>query len=128
MRISRTLVRQVVSYGIIGGASALLDLLLFTVLYSRFSISEFLANIISVHAGMAVSFTLNRRFTFKKTDRVLFRATTFYLTGLFGLLLSEGLLWLGRSMVLPVISVKIASVFIVAAVQFMMNRLIAFGK
>jgi putative flippase GtrA len=128
MKLSKVLVKQVLLYGVIGGCSALLDLLLFTLLYVKFTINEFLANVISVHAGIGLSFMLNRNFNFKKTDRVLFRASSFYLTGLFGLLLSQGLLWFGTVMTLPVMSVKIVSVFIVAAVQFTINKLITFGK
>jgi len=124
----KILVRQILLYGVIGWCSALLDLLLFTLLYYGFSVNEFLTNVISVHAGIALSFILNRKFNFKKTDRVLFRVVSFYLIGLLGLLLSNGLLWLGRAMTLLVMPVKITSVFIVAIVQFTLNKLIAFGK
>lgn len=127
MKVSRELIRQVLLYGIIGGSCALLDLLLFTLMYKRLSVNEFIANIISVHAGIAASFMLNRTVNFKKTDRVLFRAASFYLTGLFGLALSEGLLWLGaRYLNFAVIPVKIATVFIVAGAQFTLNKSVAF--
>jgi putative flippase GtrA len=115
-------------YGVIGGGSAFLDFLLFTLMYKQFGMNEYLANGISVHTGIAMSFILNRKFNFKKTDRVLFRAVSFYLTGLFGLALSQGLLWLGGILLLPVVTVKFASVFIVAAVQFVINKLVAFNK
>jgi putative flippase GtrA len=106
----------------------LLDLLIFYCLYDKFSINEFITNIISVHAGIALSFTLNRKYNFQKTNRVVFRAVSFYLTGLFGLALSEGLLWLGAYLEFPIMLVKVGTIFIVAAVQFVSNRLIAFGK
>ena len=128
MKIDKQLFRQVVLYGIIGGASALLDFLLFSLMYVVIDINELIANIFSVHAGIAMSFILNSKFNFKKTDKVLFRAGAFYLTGLFGLALSGGMLWFGGIMDFPVLLVKFVSIFVVAAVQFTLNKLIAFRK
>ena len=128
MRISKQLVRQVVLYGIIGGGSALFDFLLFTLMYTLFGINELVANIFSVHMGIAMSFMLNSRYNFKKTDKILFRAIAFYLTGLFGLALSSGMLWLGGAMEFPILMVKFVSIFVVAVAQFTMNKLIAFRK
>lgn len=128
MNIDRNLIRQILMYGVIGGASALLDFLLFSLMYKQFGMNKYLANVISVHAGIAVSFILNRKFNFKKQDKVLFRAVSFYLTGLFGLALSQGLLWFGGVLLLPVVMVKFTSIFIVAAVQFAINKQVTFGK
>jgi putative flippase GtrA len=126
--IDERLIYQIVLYGIIGGGSALLDFMLFTLMYKKFGWNEYLANCISVHSGIAMSFILNRKFNFKKTDRVMFRAISFYITGLFGLALSQGLLWLGGFLLLPVVMVKFTSIFMVAAVQFVINKLVAFNK
>jgi len=128
MKIDERLIRQIILYGIIGGVSAFLDFLLFTLMYKQFGMNKYIANGISVHVGIATSFILNRKFNFKKTDRVLFRAVSFYLTGLFGLALSQGLLWFSGILLLPVVLVKFASIFIVAAVQFVINKLITFNK
>jgi len=125
---NQLLIRQIVFYGIIGGGSAFLDYILFMLLYKYLGMNEYLANCISVHAGIATSFLLNRSFTFKKTDKLLFRAASFYLTGLFGLLLSQGLLWLGGVLSLSVMLAKFISIFFVAAVQFVINKLITFNK
>ncbi|MCL2078777.1 MAG: GtrA family protein [Oscillospiraceae bacterium] len=127
-KIDKQLIRQVLLYAVIGGTSALLDFILFTLFYKQFGINEYLANGISIHAGIAMSFILNRKFNFKKNDRILFRSISFYLTGLFGLALSQGILWLGTIMLLPVITVKLISIFIVAAIQFVVNKIITFGK
>ena len=128
MKIDKQLFRQVILYGLIGGASALLDFLLFSLMYVVIDINELIANIFSVHAGIAMSFILNSKYNFKKTDKVLFRAGAFYLTGLFGLALSGGMLWIGGIMDYPVLIVKLVSIFVVAAVQFTLNKLIAFRK
>jgi putative flippase GtrA len=126
--IDERLIRQIVLYGIIGGGSALLDFMLFTLMYNKFGWNEYLANCISVHSGIAMSFILNRKFNFKKNDRVMFRAISFYITGLFGLALSQGLLWLGGFLLLPVVMDKFTSIFMVATVQFVINKLVAFNK
>jgi putative flippase GtrA len=128
MKPKREFMRQLAMYGVIGGCSALLDILLFTLLYSALMLNEFIANIISTHFGIALSFTLNSNFNFRKTDRLLFRALSFYLTGVAGLALSEGLIWLGNHMRLRVVAVKVATVFIVAVLQFTVNKLVAFKK
>jgi putative flippase GtrA len=128
MIIDKRLMRQIVLYGIIGSCSAFFDFSLFTLLYAMVGMNEFIANTISIHAGIAMSFTFNRKYNFKKTDRILFRAGAFYLTGLFGLLLSSFILWLGGVLSFPILIVKFISIFIVAAVQFTINKLITFGK
>jgi putative flippase GtrA len=128
VKYDKRLVRQVVLYGVIGGASALLDYSLFTVMYKIAGMNKLIANIVSVHAGIATSFILNRRYNFRKTDKIVFRAGAFYLTGLFGIGLSTAMLWIGGMIGLPVLPVKFVSIFIVAAVQFTLNKLIAFGK
>jgi len=128
VNIDKHLIRQIFMYGIIGGASAFLDFLLFTLMYKQFEMNKYPANGISVHAGIAMSFILNRKFNFRKTDRVLYRAVLFYLTGLFGLALSQGLLWFGGVLSLPVVMVKLTSIFIVAAVQFAINKQVTFNK
>ncbi len=128
MKLDKDFIRQIGLYGIIGGSSALLDFLIFTLLFSRAGMNEYLANAISVHAGIAMSFILNRKFNFKKTDRVLFRALSFYATGLGGLALSQGLLWAGGALLLPVIAVKCFTIFIVALIQFIINKRITFNK
>jgi len=127
MRVDRQLIRQFIFYGVIGFSSALLDFLLFTLLFKIFEINKYFANGISIHAGIAMSFILNRKFNFKKTNRTFFRAVSFYLTGLFGLILSQGLLWIGGVFIFPVITVKFVSIIFVAAFQFTLNKLITFG-
>ena len=128
MKYARNFIRQVILYGIIGGASAFLDFVLFMLLYAVLSMNEFFANTISVHTGIAMSFMLNRKYNFKKTDRLPFRAVSFYLTGLFGLALSHGMLWLGNTLSMYVVLAKFVSIVLVAAVQFTLNKSITFKK
>ena len=128
MKIDKELLRQIVLYGIIGGFSAALDFMFFTA-FIFLAMNSFVANAISVHIGIFTSFQLNRRYNFKRTDKVFRRSMIFYLTGLTGLTISMFLLWLGESVIgLPVLIAKGGSIFIVAAVQFMINKMITFHK
>jgi len=126
MITEKAVIRQILLYGVIGATSALFDFLLFALMYKAMGMNEFIANVISVHTGIALSFTLNSRYNFKKTDRPLLRAMPFYLTGLFGLALSQCLLWLGGVLLLPVLLTKLLSILFVGAVQFIINKFVTF--
>ena len=120
--------RQAFLYGVIGACSSGLDAVLFAVLCGPLAWNPYVANVLSVHCGIFCSFLLNRRFNFKMTDRPLSRFLMFYATGLFGLLLSQLILWAGSLVCSYLMAVKIFSIFVVAAVQFLLNRTFAFGK
>lgn len=121
-------IRQAISYAIIGMFSAGIDTFIFIGLFKYFLWNQYCANAISVSFGIICSFFLNRRFTFKATDYTLKRFFLFYGTGLFGLSISQLILWLGNILSLNTLLVKIFSVFFVAAIQFFINRGIAFRK
>lgn len=124
----KILLRQTISYGFIGMLSAGLDAFIFTGLFTWLQWDPYIANAISIHCGILCSFALNRKITFRATDKTGKRFLMFYGTGLFGLLLSQGILWLGPRFCESVLLVKLASIFLVAAVQFLLNRTFAFGQ
>jgi putative flippase GtrA len=68
-------------FGLVGIANTLVDLVIYTVLVSV-GLPIVVANLISTSAGMALSFTLNRNFTFRakggnaRTQAILFFAVT----------------------------------------------------
>lgn len=126
MKPDKAFFRNLVLYGIIGGLSSGLDFLVFTLLFKILGMNELLANLISVHCGIFLSFFLNSRYNFKKTDHLKERFIPFYLTGLFGLLLSSGILWLGDRLGVDTLLTKLGSIVIVALVQFFINRSVAF--
>lgn len=123
----RAFLRTFILYGIIGAISAGTDALLFYLLFRLVGVNEYLANLISTHAGIFLSFLLNRNFNFKKKDQTGKRFVSFYLTGLFGLALSSGLLKLGNYFGFDPLIVKLFAIVIVAVVQFFINRVVAFG-
>lgn len=124
----RPLLREVFLYGVIGGSTASLDVLLFQLLYSA-GATLFVANFISVNIAIATSFTLNAKYNFRKTDDLAKRASKFFSVGYFGLLISFALLWLGvEVMHLDELYVKVFSVLVAAAVQYLLNKFLTFRR
>ena len=118
--------QQLILYGVIGGLSASLDFAVFLGLFELLHLHYQVANAISVHAGITLSFILNRRYNFKVFDKVGARFLRFYLTGLFGLLISFSILRFGSALGYPPPIVKVASIVIVALVQFIINKMVTF--
>lgn len=123
----KELLRNLVLYGLIGCLASGTDALVFFVLTSLCNIYPLYANLISVPIGILISFLLNRRFNFKVTDHPVKRGVIFFMVGLFGLLISQGILWLGMSTSFEPIVVKLFSIVVVALIQFTLNKLISFG-
>ena len=119
--------RELILYGLIGGFCAALDFGVYTML--GLWIPYLWANVISVHCGIFASFFLNRSLNFKLKDKAPLRFAVFYLVGLSGLALSEGLIWLmvSHSGWDPVLA-KLLTVFVVALYQFLFNKFITFRK
>ena len=119
--------RELILYGLIGGFCAALDFGVYTVL--GLWIPYLWANVLSVHCGIFTSFFLNRSLNFKVKDKAAQRFTIFYLVGLSGLALSEGLIWLLASQFAwnPILA-KLLTVFVVALYQFLLNKFITFKK
>ncbi len=121
--------RHVILYGLIGGFSAMLDFLVYAFLTSMFEINYLVSNTISVNVGILTSFFLNRQYNFKIKDRKKTRFFSFYIIGLGGLLFSSLLLKvLVEHMHMNEILSKLVTVFIVAGIQFLLNKFITFKK
>ena len=119
--------RELILYGLIGGFCAALDFGVYTML--GLWIPYLWANVLSVHCGIFTSYFLNRSLNFKVKDKAAQRFTIFYLVGLSGLALSEGLIWLLASQFAwnPILA-KLLTVFVVALYQFLLNKFITFKK
>lgn len=121
-------IRQLVLYGFIGACCATLDFVSFS-FFRHIGTPLLLSNIASVHIGIGVSFLLNAFFNFKKTDYFLRRSLTFLGVGYFGLAISSGLLYFGVSVLgYPESVIKLATIIVVAAVQFILNKKISFKE
>ncbi|MDR1442674.1 MAG: GtrA family protein [Bifidobacteriaceae bacterium] len=119
-------IRQVIVYGIFGATAAAIDYCAFIVLHDL-GLNLFVANVISVNIGIAVSFTCNAFFNFRRTDKLARRALVFFGVGWSGLVLSTLILLLGVNLMgLHPNWVKAGSIIVVAAYQFTINKLVTF--
>jgi putative flippase GtrA len=123
----RALLQQVASYGVIGLASAGLDVVLFWLMVNHTQVPPQLANVASVSTGIVLSFSLNRVFTFNRRDYTLQRLLVFVVVGLIGMGVSAAILAAGLHFGMAAIGAKGISVFVVAAVQFVLNRGVTFS-
>lgn len=118
--------REMFLYGIIGGFSSCVDMLVFMVLCNA-GMHMAVANFISVNVGMGFSFVLNTYVNFKKTDRMSKRAACFFMVGYSGLVLSMLIIWFGmRVLGMEKMLVKIVSIVIVATVQYLLHKWVTF--
>ena len=124
----KDLIREMFLYGIIGLTSAGIDTLVFHLLTKKVGMYSLFANMISVPIGICISFTLNLSFNFKTKDHVLKRFISFFAVGMFGLVLSEAILAIGEQQDWNILITKIASVVIVAIIQYILNKFISFRK
>lgn len=122
------LLKELFLYGVIGVISSSVDALLFKALITYWLENYLIVNSISVIAGILISFTLNLYFNFKTFDNILKRFISFFSVGIFGMLLSSMILTVGDKLNIDIFIVKLASIVIVAAIQFVLNKLLSFRK
>lgn len=120
------LFKQLFLYAIIGTFSSTIDALFFHFLVYKVHIYSVIANIFSVVLGIVISFILNLNFNFKVKDKIFVRFLSFFTIGLLGLLLSTIIIALGEKLNWDIFITKIGSIFVVALVQFILNKLISF--
>ncbi|GAA4533082.1 GtrA family protein [Amycolatopsis samaneae] len=88
-------------FGLVGVANTLLDALGYALLVTL-GVPMFVANFLSTSAGMALSFTLNRSFTFRAKDGDVRRqAILFFAVTAFGLWVVQALVILGVTKAFP---------------------------
>jgi putative flippase GtrA len=115
-------------YVVLGGCGTALDVALFFVLVQTTPLHPVVANVLSTTAGIALSFALNARFTFKVSDRILRRFVSFGAVGLVGLAVTAVMLEVGHGALgLDPRIVKTASLPVVAVLQFLLNRHVTFA-
>lgn len=111
----------------VGAVNTGVDVALFTVLYSV-GLGVGLANLLSTSAGMATSFVLNRRFTFRATGGNLYRQLlTFTGVNLVGLWLLQPLVISAVARVLPVPAAKVGATAVTMVWMFGWYRWVVFA-
>lgn len=122
----KPLIRELFLYGIIGGSTAALDVILFQV-FITLGIPLLISNFISVNIAIGLSFLLNARYNFRKTNNIGKRAIQFFTIGYIGLVLQLVILWLGVDVLKFLeIYVKVIAVIIGAVVQYILNKFLTF--
>lgn len=121
-------VRNFLLYNIIGAVAVALDGGIL-VLLKELGLNLYVANFISVNAGLTCSFLLNSHFNFKMTNKLLQRGVKFFLVGYCGLLLSMLIMYVGVDVKgVYYVVVKVISIVVVGLFQFTMNKFVTFGK
>ncbi|MDA9205295.1 GtrA family protein [Gammaproteobacteria bacterium] len=114
-------------YIIIGGISALIDVILFAIFYDFMRRSLFLSNAISVSAAALFSFSINSFYNFKKSDYLMLRLVSFIAVitaGYFvGILV---ILCLMKIVGLPGLYSKLISLPFVFFFQYFLNSRVSF--
>lgn len=123
----KVLILEIVLYGLIGVISSITDSIVFYFLSMFMDI--YTSNYISINVGITLSFFMNTFINFKRSDNLILRAISFYSVGYIGMLLSMLLLFINVELLdYNKMTVKISSVFIVAAFQFVFNKFITFRQ
>lgn len=111
--------RHLINYVFIGSLCALIEFFVF--INSIEYLGKFLSNNISLAAGVVVSFILNSRFNFKKTDKVHRRLLKFLVVNFMGAMVSNFSIYLIGLMYADTTS-KLLSMPFVALTQFILNK------
>ena len=119
--------KNLYKYAIIGGTSALIDVVLFTLFFDFLKISLFLSNAISVSSAALFSFSVNSIYNFKKSNHSLLRLSSFiavitagYFVGILVILFSMNFLEL------PGFHSKLISLPFVFFFQYFFNSRVSF--
>ena len=119
--------RNLILYGIIGSFASFLDFCVYTLLSQIIGIHYLVANCISVFVGICTSFTLNRKYNFKVTDKTIKRFSVFLTVGICGMLLSNVILYVGNDILhYNELIVKLSSILLVVFFQFLLNKFVTF--
>lgn len=122
------ILKEMILYGIIGLTSSTVDSLMF-ILFRKFDIYVLIANFLSINIGITMSFFLNTFFNFKQKDNIVKKAISFFCVGYIGLVLSTVLMYIFVTILkYNEIIIKIISVFVVAIIQFILNKLFTYKK
>jgi len=148
--IQRNSFKQLVKYGLVGIVGLVIDMGIFYLLVNTFSVHYpfsltissllggkmsvgmldiLISNIISQTLAVINNFILNSYFTFKVTDSKLKRFASFAGVAVVGMVISSMLLTLFIGVLgINDMVAKIMSIFIVAAIQFVINKLVTFKQ
>lgn len=118
-----------IKYAIVGCLGLVVDLGLFYLLHEVLDVNYLISNIVSSSLAVLHNFILNSFITFKVRDKLVQRFVSFYLVALIGMGVSSGILALMIDvLMLHSMFSKAVSVFIVAILQYFINKKWTFGE
>lgn len=120
-----TLIRRFGVYCVVGACAFTADYSLFLLLISS-GTNTYVANVIGITAGIGVSFTLNRKYNFRKPDVPTVRAARFVTVAMLGMAVSSLSIMLLLSVGIDVRVAKAVSMVVVFGMQFLANALWTF--
>ena len=107
---------------------ATFDFLVFNLLWSL-KINSVVSTVTGYMAGTVASFLINRKITFRVLDKPMRRLTLFFGTAILGSGISAALIFVGENLTnLNAPTLKIITLPIVAATQFLINKRITFSS
>lgn len=124
-----TWLRQLISYALFGCIAVGVDVLVYEALTDVLGLYPLVSNVASASVGITTSFFLNRRFTFKASDRPGRRYLMFLAVGTTGMLVQEVIIWaLLVHTTASNLAAKLVAVVSAGILQFLLNRGVTFGR
>jgi putative flippase GtrA len=121
--------RQFILYCVIGASGVTLDFLVYSLLVKTAVLEYQAANAAGYASGTLLSFFLNAHLNFKTRDRIALRLFSFCAVALLGWAASVGSLYvLVARLGLDKYLSKLATLAVVVALQYNLNRLLSFRK
>lgn len=112
-------------YTAIGACAFLADYTVFIIVF-LVSGNPYVANVLGICTGMTVSFSLNRKYNFRKTDAPAERAARFFTVAILGMAASTLIIMLLIDQNVDARIAKVIAMLLVFAIQFLMNALWTF--
>jgi putative flippase GtrA len=121
--------KKIIIYFVFGSVAALVDLVVYLILYNIFDIEAVISTIISISLATVVGFVLNALINFKVNDKLLLRFASYSATSGIGMAISSLMLYVLHDLEgLDGNIIKIISLPIVFVVQYFINSRISFRK
>jgi putative flippase GtrA len=115
------------TYVLIGTIATLLDMVILYLLSDVLLINYVISNFISVFGGISLSFFLNSKYNFKKTDKIAIKFMYFASVCIIGMLVGSTIfVFLYENLAIFKFISKAISVIIAGILQFLFNKNVTF--
>jgi len=114
------LIYKFIAYTVIGAGAFLADYSVFLLVFSV-SGNPYISNVLGICTGMTVSFSLNRKYNFRKTDSPGQRAVRFVAVATVGVVVSTLIIMLLIGQSLDARIAKVIAMIFVFVMQFLLN-------